>query len=145
MQMKPNYEEKNAITVIMSANQTITTTSATKLNLDTIRSKVGDKLTLQNNSVVIGKGIHHVLVSAQMVVSAHTTDKMRRLAIYKNSAQYVRTMNYVINNWESTACAPVLMEVEEGDTISLYSANEGDSTTITSSPIDTYLTVQAVA
>lgn len=151
----PNYEkaqskmnDKNIITVnlSLSQDQTITGTSVTKLTLNSIREQLGSKLTLQNNSVTIGAGVNHVLVSAQILINAHTTDDLRTLEIYKNSETYVRAMKRVVYNYETMGIANALVPVTEGDTISLYLTNSGSnpSTTVRGGTLYSYLTVEVI-
>ena len=137
-------KDKNVVTVFLRTDQVITTNNATKINLNVVKAKIGNRLTFQNNSIIIGSGIHYVLVSAQMMIKTHNTDEIRRLAIYKNNEIYARTLHYLKNNYETIGIANILMPVVEGDSISLYTENAGTSTTLSGGYPDTYLTVEVI-
>lgn len=142
--LQNQVNDKNIMTAYLSQNQVISTTTSTKVTLNTVKEQTGSKLTLQNNSIVIGAGINHILVTGQLMISAHTTDGLRRMYIYKNSTQVARSLKNISANYETLNISSFLIPVAENDTISLYSDNATGSTTINGSSNDTYLTVEAI-
>ena len=72
---------KNAISAGLNSNQLIATTDETKLILNNIKAQLGNDLSLNNGSIVIGAGINYIKISAQIEIPNHTTGGLRRLLI----------------------------------------------------------------
>lgn len=105
-------------------------------------SKNGDKLNLINSQVVIGSGISKVLVSMSGGVSCKVAGD-KTVQILKNDEMianaYEGSNSSVL--WRNVAIAPVLVDVDEGDTFSLWvtSGQAGDVEIL-----ESLLTVQVV-
>ena len=66
----PEYEKRfnlrNIITAGLSINATVPTTGENKINLNKVIGQVGNKFTLSDGKIIVGKGISKVLVSASL-------------------------------------------------------------------------------
>lgn len=138
---------KNIITVGMASDTTSTSTEI--LNLSTVLSSIGDKLTWDstNKGIKIGSGISKVKVSANCIQNVKEA-KLYGCYIAKNGTNLASAVNIGFNYititeqmWQ-TSLQPVLIDVTEGDYIYLvgytettsaitYRAYEGRSTNLT--------------
>ena len=138
---------KNIITVGLASDTT--STSIEKLNLSTVLSSIGNKLTWDsaNKGIKIGAGISKVKVSANCIQIVKK-DGLYGCYITKNGTKLVSAVNVGFNYititeqlWQ-TSLQPVLIDVTEGDYIYLvgytettsaitYRAYEGRSTNLT--------------
>ena len=143
------YKNKIPINSIMtgkmSANYTLSTTSATKLTLVANNSIVyGSGLSISSGGIKIGVGITKVLVSAQIGFGEGGTGSSRRgVQIFKNSENIVYANNDNRTTYTGISISPILLEVQENDIIYLYGLNQGQ----TGSQVQqqhTYLTVQVI-
>ena len=140
------YKDKDVIVCGINSNQSLTGTSDVKINMDTQRTRIGTHLTLDttNKRITIGKDVHHVMVSGQVVCSAFTTNGLRRLNARKNGTQFARSMVYYTQNFDGTInLTPRLVEVQEGDYIEFGMWNAGN-TTVYANDVDTYFVVEKV-
>ena len=140
------YKDKDVIVCGINSNQSMTGTSDVKVNMDTQRIKIGSRLTLDttNKRITIGKDVHHVMVSGQVVCSAVTSNGLRRLNARKNGTQFARSMVYYTQNFDGTInLTPRLVEVQEGDYIDFGMWNAGN-TTVYANDVDTYFVVEKV-
>lgn len=137
---------KDCLTATMTKSQSITST-ATKLQL-TQKVKAGNRLSFNNNSVVIGAGVKKVLVSGSAYfVSGANNNSIKTVQIYQNNDWKVRYNSLSNGNYQHVNIAPVLLEVNQGDTISLYAIDNGGTGTIDqsgASKYDTMLTVEVI-
>lgn len=141
-------KENNVITASLSASASISGTGGQKVIFN--KSVIaGKRLFLSNGNVVIGKGISKVKVSAEIYFSGSLTAGDRvNFNIYKNydtdnSVQITTSQLVVYKTLGSVSSIPVLIEVEEGDTICLVARNR-TSGTGTIYYLGTNLTVEAV-
>ena len=138
---------KNIITVGLASNTT--STSIEKLNLSTVLSSIGNKLTWDsaNEGIKIGAGISKVKVSANCIQIVKEVG-LYGCYIAKNGTKLENAVNVGFNYititeilWQ-TSLQPVLIDVTEGDYIYLvgytestsaitYRAYEGRSTNLT--------------
>lgn len=139
-----DLNNKSVYTVGLNSDQTITGTSAVKVNLDSITSSTGTKLTFHNNSIEIGSGVTRVLVTAQARIQNFTTSALRRISIFRNNTEVSRSVKHIDYNYETLFLSAKLINVSEGDVIALYTRNEGDSTTLTGNTLDTFMTVEVI-
>ena len=123
--MKPNYEnliERNILTAAGRQNITIETAGVNKFNLNKELCKIGNKLSLDDGNIIIGSGVHHVLISGggMMVVKSVGA---KNIAITINNSEKLISMNSfdTISGFVNMhrAIPPQLIEVEENDEISL--------------------------
>lgn len=116
---------RSTITASFNTNHTIATTNTEEqVNLDTSVS-IGSKLTLSNSEIVIGSGVRAVLVSANINYQTITAGvkyviiKQNGTTVYQNTSQ--------ISARTSLPITPSLVEVQEGDKITLYlNGTQGD-------------------
>jgi sporulation protein YlmC with PRC-barrel domain len=135
--------EKNIITARLSSTTTIGNINI--IPFDTV-SSVGDKLTYNStsNSIIIGSGITKVLVNANLQLQGSSPKDGYSAYLYKNGAavSYARAFIYktdATNIPNGCVISPILLDVKEGDSLSLYKyGSSGDVR------IETYLTVEAV-
>ena len=117
---------KSSITASFSTNHTIATTNTEeKVNLN-ISVSTGDKITLNNNGeIIIGGGVKSVLVSA--IINFQTiTSGVKIVAIKQNDAIIYQNTSQ-ISARTSLPITPSLVEVQEGDKITLYlNGTQGD-------------------
>lgn len=140
---------KNIITAVASSKVTVTTTGEIKIPITTEFSKVGNAFTISNNRVVVGQGVNHVLVSAQIYCNlAANRGSAFNLYIRKNG---VNVNNQTNNGYASTstrnACLslpPKLVEVTAGDYFEYYSYNYVDDVIRSDVTSSTFLTIEAV-
>ena len=138
---------KNIITIGLASNTTSTSTE--KLNLSTVLSSIGNKLTWDsaNKGIKIGTGISKVKVSANCIQIVKAAG-LYGCYIAKNGIKLENAVNVGFNYititeqlWQ-TSLQPVLIDVTEGDFLYLigytettsaitYRAYEGRSTNLT--------------
>lgn len=138
-----------AIVIGLSSDITINPTvqyQRTKLNLSLEMGKLGDKLTLTNGGVKIGKGISKVRVSANGVLSGST--QLTGIIIKKNGDDTYRTfMGSTSTSFLSCSISDGILDVQENDLISLYVYTNTTTESRTVRAYDgyaTYLCVEAV-
>ena len=138
---------KNIITVGLASDTTSTSTE--KLNLSTVLSSIGNKLTWDsaNKGIKIGAGISKVKVSANCIQIVKAVG-LYGCYIAKNGIKLENAVNVGFNyititeNLWQTSLQPVLIDVTEGDFLYLtgytettsaitYRAYEGRSTNLT--------------
>lgn len=117
----------NAMVISRNGSEDINITTAYQhktVSLDTIITKIGDKLTYNgtNKSIVIGSGVHHIEVSACVVMS-HSSNNVsdRYFSIRKNSNDFVSSIYQILNtpaNYVYTLNIPsIIVDVNSGDEI----------------------------
>lgn len=117
---------RNIITYSLTANITSLSVNTYTRAPMTSASTLGTRLTANNGNIKVGKGVSKLLVSAQMTYIAESAAGLRYLRIVKNNS---------VTNDNSVAWAmatvpagarhpiyipPTLIDVQEGDVISLY-------------------------
>lgn len=137
--------EKNIITAYSTETQKGVSNSTTVTLSESI--SVGDKLTLQNNAIVIGRGISKVKVSG-VIYFENVTDVQIYLfprIMQNNETLLAPIVSKASNQFEAVVFAEALVEVIEGDKFTL---NVGDvnnlKVDIKGNRNATYLTVEAV-
>lgn len=118
--------QKSSITASFSTNHTIANTNTEeKVNLNTSVS-TGGKLTLNSNGeIVVGSGVSSVLVST--AVNFQTITSGVKYVIIKQNGTTVYQNTSQISARTSLPIAPSLVEVQEGDKITLYlNGTQGD-------------------
>lgn len=110
-------------------------------------NKVGDKFSISNNKIVIGKGVTKVLVGGMLSVNRGTTSTMIYMQILKNE-EIIAYVGTQFKDWSQAAMTAndVLIDVQEGDTISMVFATGYETGTyeIRKGLSMTRLTVKAV-
>ncbi len=140
-------EDKNIITTGISNGITVSSGGDTIMLLDKQIARVGNKLTISNGKVVIGKGVNHVLVSGKFNVNVAVTNRAKNFYLRKNgdtNIAYAMTFYSGSANANlSETLSPALIEVEEGDYIeALYYLTPTDY--IMNQSERTYITVEVV-
>ena len=144
-------KENNVITTGISSSSTISNTNEMKVNFNKSVS-VGNKLTLSNGMVLIGKDVSKVKVSSQCYFSGNLTRGDRiSINLMKNYnftdstyEQQISTSQMVVyGTLGSISTAESVIDVAEGDLICLLARNR-TSGTGTIYHVGTYLTVEAI-
>lgn len=137
--------EKNIITAYSTETQKGVSNSTTVTLSESI--SVGDKLTLQNNAIVIGREINKVKVSG-VIYFENLTDVQIYLfprIMQNNETLLAPIVSKASNQFEAVVFAEALVEVAEGDKFTL---NVGDvnnlKVNVKGNRNATYLTVEAV-
>lgn len=142
---------KSIITAGLKSSKSIafSTYAEIKISLDN-ELKFGNKLTLANGSVVVGKDVKLVKVNAnaRLDASANATVYALKIWIHKNDGTLKKVFAhyfYKVNtSYDLPMCiTSALVEVKEGDTISLITQAAASQTKNLISP-DTYLTVEVI-
>ena len=112
---------KNAITVYKNGMQTMTASG--EIQFDTINTRLGTQLSLENNKIIIGDGIDKIKVSAQLWYYVGTGTR-QWFSIKKNGVTINQTIINVSSNYYTTAqLMPTIISVSKGDMINLELAN----------------------
>lgn len=133
--------DKNGITVDLSANATVNNSI---IPFNNVRTQIGNKLTLQNNKIVIGSGINYIKVECTISLDYNAPIGEYQFYIRKNGIEEFRDD---IDKTENKTgfegmFSGVLLEVEENDVIDILSAKNTNH--IIRSSNETYLTVIAI-
>lgn len=137
-----NVNKKNVITVYPGFNGTALN-DTTFFPCQKISAQTGNNLSLENGKVVIGKGIDHVLVSAQVTDSSNNAHQ-KNLYIFKNDDQVVRAFISLggMSYQPTISTAQKLIDVSEGDTISIWI--HAPNTVFSGNENMTFLTVESI-
>lgn len=144
MKINDKLIKKDILTASLNSNMSVSTASG----LITVSKSVstGNRLTLSNGKIVIGRGIKKVKVSANMRIYNSSTSTIGvNLNIYKNSTDYVASNRTTLDNnsYDGIAVATSLIEVEENDELSIrYWKSNESAMTIMKDYGGTYLTVE---
>ena len=145
--------QKDIITIYL--DNTITNPiveTYTKVPL-TLKTSVGNKLTVSNNGILIGSGVHHIKVSAKMEFDTGSVFSSRYIRIIKEgdiSTLDDNTLAWCVQDFKENVASYLvipefLCSVQEGDLISLfYYMRNGDKISGHSTMLRTYLTVEVV-
>lgn len=148
-----NILQRNIITIGKNSNQDVAANQSpiiVQMNLQ--RNKIGSKLTFTNNSVKIGSGVNYVLVSGLCWAEAHDGYKWviirkKEGSTYTDISSAITPKN-TLENWDSASLPPVLIQVAEGDEISMWIVITGTATGRIAAgeytEASTYLTVEVV-
>ena len=146
-----NKAEKNIITITL--DNTIANPSVeayTKVPL-TLKESIGNKLSLSENEILIGSGVHHIKVSAKMEFDTGSNTSSRYIRIINgNSVGDNNTIAWCVKEFRANVASflvipEVLCSVEEGDLIGLfYYVRNGDKISGNSSILRTWLTIEVV-
>ena len=137
-------EEKNVILAyqtnaqIANQNQTVNLQNCTK---------VGERLTLTNNEIIIGKGINYIKIKAQIFFEYIPDMSYFFIQIRKNGVKIAEKLNdYRPGAAYYTATVECLLcEVEEGDKITLNFGDINDKQPTTRlGKMNTYLFVEEI-
>lgn len=118
---------RNVITLSNTVEQAIPQTTGTTIILDNIVA-IGNKLSANNNSIVVGSGVRKVLISANLNLQDLTASKSLQLALQQNNAngqakKILKAHNYSNGTLGFLNIGNVLLDVEEGDSFSLLTYN----------------------
>lgn len=141
----PRYEKESVSFTVRNTSEIVFSNTYKKFPFDTTTNNNSGKFILQSDgSVKIGKGVTKIAVSGSTSLSGVTGSQIRRLSIFKNDIIVNRTqMSYDI--YQSLLLAPKIIEVAEGDVISMQiSGSNNPSGTASCSPEITYMTLQEV-
>ena len=109
--------DKNIITASMSSNFTKTTPDYETLPLNTSLI-VGNKLSLNNNSIIVGSDVSKVKVSAKLSFNSVANSGLKWLTIFKNN-DAVSANPTNLSSRNMVYSTDTLIEVSVGDIITL--------------------------
>lgn len=145
----PNVEKiinqmgKNIISAGLDRNYTLAVAGEFTVPLDKQIFKLGDKLTLQNNKIVVGKNINAVRIFAQINFS-NTKQGAMNTIIKKNGTTIAEVLGYNIGSSNNiSSYAETVVEVAENDYIEL-SGYQYEGTILMSANGRTHITVEAI-
>lgn len=143
---KENVLQKNIMTIYSDNRFDMTTQN--KIDGLTSYVGIGDKLSYNNSSIKIGKGVSKVLVSATFSLWKTDYANQAELMIKKNDVVYAKRWFETTTDENITDGAnitPILMDVVEGDIITLwlYTGTVQNITVLADSKA-TFLTVEAI-
>lgn len=139
----------NFLRAKMTNNQNISTANSwATLNLDDSSGYViNNALTLDttNHTIKIGKGVHHVQVSAQATWNGVTANDRLNFAVFKNSDRTMSNDTTSAGAYITQTVAPFIITVNENDTIKLQVRNINSATSLVSKTgYDTFLEVSVI-
>lgn len=145
--LQNQIDDKNIITVGIANNVTISTAGYNSVSYDTVIKSIGNKLTLVNGKIVIGAGVHTILVNGQgsLYVKAGNGNA-KNFYIYKNTSQYMANVNTFSRTSDSNytrTYGSMLMPVAENDTIS-FSVYAGVNDIVLGALSRNYLTIETI-
>lgn len=138
-------KSKNIIVVGYSRHtQSLTSWTNTLITDASVKTQIGNKLTFSNNKVIIGQGVSHIRISAKSSFKKTVTGDCS-INVKKNDESITILDTYEnvpSNSWHNTAISPSIIEVSQGDEISLNITlgNSGDVEFLAAS----YITIEEV-
>lgn len=139
-------EGKVALTAGLITNQTCTISTAweaVKIKLDDVNYS-GGKISLQDNEIKIGKGISKILVSANVSITEGISGTSQLYVRKNNSTVGKRALEYKNETYLNLIIVPQLIDVVEGDTISLIITASSTQSNKTIRADATYLTIHEI-
>ena len=138
-----------AITARLTADATTVKETYTKLPL-TQEYKLGNGVSISDNSILIGAGIKAVKISANVEFYANGSGGNKHIRIRRNSDNVAwATDNGVTGKSHIMTIPPKIISVQKDDLISLYyyssAAGDGINAGSTDNGFKTFLTVEAIA
>lgn len=124
----PKTMAGTGIRVYQSTGQSIAKTTTVTIIFDTTEYKTNNNLTLSNNQIVIGKGINYVLVNGRWSAPSGT-GYGKYIYIFQNNDNKAFQMKKYDNTLETN----VVLNVVEGDCITLKCYQENSAAITTSS------------
>ncbi len=143
--LQNQINDKNIITAGMSSNLTLSSTGDTKIPLNSIKTRIGNKLSISNNRINIGQGIAHVKVSCQIYVNRSSgAGGAFNINIRKNGSDVASMTNSGVpaGGNRSDNLSSELIPVQPNDYIEYYFY--GYSGDVVRYGTGTYITVEAV-
>lgn len=120
-----------------STTQSVIPNTTVKINVDTIKHKTTNLLSLSNGSIEIGEGVNTVLINARWTGSGASYSKY--IYISKNGSADIEVFHMTPTNTVETTC---VLPVEEGDSIDLKCYHTNSSNVpISGEPAQTFLQV----
>lgn len=141
----PRYEKESVTFTIQNTDEVVFSNTYKKFPFDTTTNSNSKKFILQSDgSVKIGKGASKILVSGSTSLSGVSEAQIRRLSIFKNDNIVNRTqMSY--GGYQSFLLAPKIVDVTEGDIISMQITGSNNPSGIASCGTEiTFMTLQEV-
>lgn len=144
MKINDKLIKKDILTASLNSDMSVSTTSG----LITVSKSVstGNRLTLSNGKIAIGKGIKKVKVCANMRIYNSSASKIGvNMNVYKNLTDYVASNRTTVDNnsYDGVSISTSLIEVEENDELSIHYWKSNESAiTIMKDYGGTYLTVE---
>lgn len=125
--LNENFNEsvdKNILSAYSTGSVTLDNNTYEKIPL-TSNALVGNKLSINNGGIKIGKGVSYVKASAFITFSTVASNLNRHhLLIYKNNSSVYDIISRFNGNWETISSNETLIPVSENDIIYLYARNQ---------------------
>ena len=112
------------IRVYNTTEQTINSNTTTRLNFNAIKHNTADSLTFEDSKIIIGKGVHTVLVNGRWTKWGTYS---KYIYVYQNGNSHSFSISTA-----GTIETSVVLPVEEGDYIELFSYHENSASVATS-------------
>lgn len=149
MKINNKLINKNALTATPSSNYTVQASDVREtIPLNQSLYKINNNLTIQNNKIVIGKGINYILVSGQIYWYQNVSGVETHGYIAKNNNNIIiRTSRHMEDNYEHLSFPATFIPVSEGDTIYMMVQVERATSPmpiISTANNSTFLTVVAI-
>lgn len=142
-----NCSALNIMTIGLAANKNLTISTAwayTQLVCDTAITKLGNKLSFTGGAIKVGAGVKRVRVSANAMTSGIANYQIVNIAL---NGTYLSTGYYRATNasyYGSIGLTPIILEVKEGDTISITYGTGATGTLTVAGGTCTYLTAEVI-
>lgn len=134
--------DTNIVTAYLNSDIKATSNIDMKIPL-VLENSVGNKLTINNGGIKIGKGVHKILVSANVYYGALGNVGAKNLFIKKNSSVVARRTFRSAGNYDGNGISMKLIDVQEDDVLYLY-AEVYTNDIVSCQQKETYLTIQVV-
>lgn len=142
-----NCSAYNILTIGLAANKSLTVSTTwaySQLVCDTAMTKLGNKLSFSNGAIKVGSGVKRVRVSANAMTSGIANYQIVNIAL---NGTYLSTGYYRATNasyYGSIGLTPIILEVKEGDTISITYGTGATGTLTVAGGSCTYLTAEVI-
>lgn len=114
-------KELNIILAETSSDTRYEPDSYTIIGFDNVKYSKGDKLTLENNKIVIGSGISSIRISSFFKNSPSGDNALVQYRLKKNNEEIIKSGFSGVKAWDnfSVTFPTYIIDVNEGDTISV--------------------------
>lgn len=132
-----NSLNRNVISA-KARQQAITKNGSTSIKVNLVdKVQVGDKFTIENGGIKVGKDVKTILISAKVLMDVETLE-FQFIYIHKNGIALERSDGY--GKYITLNISPFLCDVKEGDTFELYVMTSANATVQAESKI----TIEAI-
>lgn len=138
-----NNLEKSFMTLYLTANQNISSTDYTQINIDRVIDKRGDGFSLINNQIVCNRAMN-VKVNGLLTISTSNAG-LKECPIAKNSVANLSYNRFYMYTYSSAPLITRVIPLQQGDSLCLrYKGTSGDIVLGGNSANTTFLSVEEV-